>query len=96
MYIIHERLQTIRYERGLSQAYLAKKLGISATTVNAWETATSKPHVEFVIKLAKFFNVTTDYLLGMDDAPYLLDISELTATQREELLASFSVIKAKK
>ncbi|GKT03423.1 helix-turn-helix domain-containing protein [Furfurilactobacillus entadae] len=59
-----ERLKELRTERRLTQEELASKINVSSKTVGAWERGTRKPPVESVSDLGRFFNVSTDYLLG--------------------------------
>lgn len=62
-----ERLKLIRGKYGYTQAELARKLMISRASVNAWEMGLSAPSTPFLVEIAKIFNVTTDYLLGLDE-----------------------------
>lgn len=62
-----ERLKELRLEKELSQIQLAKHLNISQRSVSNWETGVRQPDFETLEKLAKFFAVTTDYLLGISD-----------------------------
>lgn len=50
----------------MSQSELGKFIGVSQTTVTAWENGRAEPSSSYVAKLATFFNVSTDYLLGRD------------------------------
>ncbi len=59
-----ERLKELRKEKNLSQTQLAKATGLSHTAIVYYETAKRIPNANAIIILAKFFNVTTDYLLG--------------------------------
>lgn len=61
------RLRELRIERGLSQEQLEKLTGISQTAITYWETGRRVPNAKAVLILAKFFDVTTDYLLGAAD-----------------------------
>ena len=62
-----ERLRKLREEKGLSQTTAARLLGIDRTTYVKYETGSSiRRNLQ---KLADFFEVSTDYLLGRDDAP---------------------------
>ena len=65
MEILAERLLELRTERKISQADLAKELGVSRGVVCYWETNQSKPTAPNLLKLAKFFNVSADYLIGL-------------------------------
>lgn len=64
MKIFAERLIEQRKEKGLSQASLAKQIGVSFAIVCYWETDKSEPTAPNLVKLADFFNVSVDYLLG--------------------------------
>ena len=59
-----ERLLELRSERGISQAKLAKELGVSFSVVCYWETDRSEPTAVNIVKVADYFNVSADYLLG--------------------------------
>ena len=61
-----ERIKTLRERKGLTQSSLAKKLGVTRSSVNAWEMGLSTPSTQYLIELSKFFNVSTDYLLGLE------------------------------
>lgn len=62
-----ERLKELRLEKGLSQRELAKLSNLSHNAISQWENETRIPNAEAVVALAKFFSVTTDYLLGVTD-----------------------------
>ena len=62
-----KRLIELRTAAGLSQRKLAKEIGVSYAAVQYWERNRSNPDAESIIRLAKFFHVTTDYLLGLTD-----------------------------
>ena len=62
-----ERLKELRTEKNLTQMQLSKETGLSAGAIGFWETAKRIPNAMAIIALAKFFGVTTDYLLGVTD-----------------------------
>lgn len=64
--MIADRIKFLREESGYTQAELARRLGITRSSVNAWELGISVPSTQYIIDLAKIFSVSTDYLLGMD------------------------------
>jgi len=59
-----ERLLELRKEQKISQAKLAKEIDVSFSVVCYWETDRSEPTAPNLIKLADYFNVSVDYLLG--------------------------------
>lgn len=64
---IHEQRQAL----GWSQVELARRLSVAKQTVSNWENDNIQPSIEMLIRLAKLFGVTTDYLLGLDSTPRL-------------------------
>ena len=62
-----ERLKELRLEKGLSIMALGKVIEVSDATICRWENSTNDIKGKELIRLAKFFNVTTDYLLGLED-----------------------------
>ncbi len=70
----------------ISQNTLANDLGITRASVNAWEMGISAPNAQSLVLLSKYFNVSVDYLLGLDNNEYL-DISQLNATEKELVCA---------
>lgn len=67
MKIFSERLCKLRKERGLSQSTVARAIGVSMGIICYWETNKSEPTATNVVKLARYFGVTSDYLLGLSD-----------------------------
>ncbi|MCT6891076.1 MAG: helix-turn-helix domain-containing protein [Lactobacillus sp.] len=59
-----QRIASLRKEKNLSQNATAKKLNISTSTLSMYETGNREPNNEILSKIADFFGVTTDYLLG--------------------------------
>lgn len=66
-------LKTLRLKSSLSQADLAKLLGVSRSAVSSYENGTRSPNNETLVKLATIFNVSTDFILGH---PHLSDSSD--------------------
>lgn len=67
MKIFADRLLELRKEKNISQATLAKGLGVSLSVICYWETNRSEPTAPNIVKIAEFFNVSSDYLLGLED-----------------------------
>lgn len=62
-----ERLKELRLEKNLSQRDLAKELGFSQPAIARWEANIQTPNIDVAIIVAKYFKVTTDFLLGLED-----------------------------
>ncbi len=77
------RVKELREKAGLSMDQLAQLLGVTKSRINMWENNGTVPRMNVLIELSKFFNVTTDYLLGNDEARNLsLENSRLNSLQR--------------
>lgn len=62
-----ERLKELRERDGLTQKQLAAETDFSQGMIARWEHGVHEPTASAIIKLAHFFDVTTDYLLGVVD-----------------------------
>ena len=69
--MLGERICILRANLGWTQVELANRLGVAKQTVSNWENGNIQPSIEMLIRLANLFNVTTDYLLGLDNIPRL-------------------------
>jgi transcriptional regulator with XRE-family HTH domain len=62
-----ERLSDLLNEYNLSKRAFAKKMGVSAMSVSDWTTGKIQPTAENIYLVAEYFNVSADYLLGLQD-----------------------------
>ncbi len=62
-----QTIKALRKEQGLSQRRLGELIGFSNQTVSFWESGRMEPNADTLVKLAKYFNVSIDYLLGLED-----------------------------
>ena len=65
--IFAEKLKELRNEKGLSLKQLAKKIGVSDVAIGRWERKLQTPNIEMMDIIAKYFNVTPNYLLGYEN-----------------------------
>ena len=77
--LYHNRLRDLREDRDLRQTDVAAATGIDQRTLSNYETGKTVPDAIAVIALAKFFNVSCDYLLGVTET----DINAPTVVIRE-------------
>lgn len=68
----YNRLKDVREDRDLTQEDIAILLGTTRQQVSKWETGVQLMGVDKYIKLAKYYNISTDYLLGLIDTPRTL------------------------
>lgn len=63
------RLKWLRQRKNISLAALAKEIGITPQSLSLYENAERVPNIEVLYKLARYFNVSSDYLIGLSDCP---------------------------
>ena len=66
--MVADRIKNLREQANFTQAALANKLGVTRSSVNAWEMGVSLPSTHYLKELASIFNVSADYLLGLDSS----------------------------
>ncbi len=74
--MIADKIKELREANSMTQNEVAKRLGITRSSVNAWEMGLSIPSTMYIVELARLFSVSADYLLGLDSKT-VLDISGL-------------------
>ena len=67
--MLHKRLKQLRNNTDYKQEEIANKIGVMRQTYAGYEKGRRKPDLYTLVKLANFYNVTTDYLLGRTDYP---------------------------
>ena len=85
------KLKELRIAHGLTQTQLAKELGVSKQCISNWENDNILPSIDMLVHISKYFCISCDYLLELDDK-ITLDITDLTIEQRalmQQLLKQF-------
>lgn len=76
-----KKLKKLRTNKNLSQKDLSKILNVSNTIISSYEASLRMPSYDVLVKIARYFNVTTDYLLGIKNDD-ILNIGNLTSKQK--------------
>ena len=87
-------LKILRLQNKLTQAELAKKLGLTKSVISAYENGLRLPSYDVLIHIAKIFNVSTDYLLGLEHKREV-DLSGLTPSEIDALMNLIQAMKRK-
>lgn len=99
------RIKALRAEKNIKQDVLAKLLGLEIAGISKLETGRVPLKDEYIVKLAEYFNVSTDYLLGKSDIrniedefkfAYHKEIEGLTEDEIKEALEFYKMVKNRK
>ena len=85
-------LKTLRLRKDMTQAQLANKLGLTKSVISAYETGLRLPSYDILIHIARIYNVSTDYLLGIEKKQEI----DLSGLSQEETNALLNLINAMK
>lgn len=95
IFILSERIKELRLKSGISQAELARKLQVTRSSVNAWEMGLNIPTTQYIVELSKLFNVSSDYILGLDNS-LKLDVSYLNNEELSIIYDLLTYFKSRK
>ena len=94
--MLGERLALLRRRDHVSQKELGKEINVSHYTISSYEKGRSEPNDEIKVRIARYFNVSLDYLAGLIDEPlsYLRDAGVVAlpryfTQEQKELLCAF-------
>lgn len=99
------RIKQLREEKGLKQEELAKVLSVAPSTIGMYERDEREPNDSITLKIAEYFGVSTDYLLGKTDIKniedefktiYSKEIEGLTEEEIKEALEFYKIVKNNK
>ena len=77
-------IKKLRKSFNISQVQLAKELGVTKQCVSNWENDNILPSLDMLLKIAKYFNVTTDYLLGVSN-DNIVDVTGLNEIEKSHI-----------
>ena len=89
---------SLRYQRelnGYTQLSLSKATGLKQPMISWWEAGKGLPNIDFCVQLAKFYGITLEELLGIDDSPATVSIKSpapALSEDEKELLKIFSAL----
>jgi transcriptional regulator with XRE-family HTH domain len=86
------RLKSLRTKKGLTQLQVGNRIGVSKGVISSYELSNRTPPYDILIKLASLYNVSTDYLLGLENKR-TVDISGLTDNQINTIMTLIDTFK---
>lgn len=81
--MITDRIRFLRQKNNWSQTELADRLGLSRSSVNAWELGISTPSTTTIIQLTGLFHVSADYLLEINNSPDIINLEQLDESEKD-------------
>ena len=92
--MVADRIKALREQKGITQTELSKLLGITRSSVNAWELGISVPSTQYIVELAHIFKVSTDHLLCVDNTA-TVSVAGLTEKDIQLIHAMIAHLKEK-
>lgn len=89
-------------ERNIKQQEFAKAIGVRKQAISEWKNGTTKSYMKYIDKIADYFNVSTDYLLGnkthseVPDPLFLEELNGLTESELEDVKEYIKFLKSKR
>lgn len=90
-----DRLKTLRLKSNMTQSQLAARLSLTDSVISAYETGIRLPSYDTLIRIARIYKVSTDYLLGVENKREI-DVSGLSAEETEAIYNLINAIKKSK
>ena len=84
-----DRIRRLREKNGMTQADLARKVGLTRSSINGWEMGLAVPSTANVVELSKIFHVTADYFLGLEESEAVI----LTGLSEKEKEVVYSIVE---
>ncbi|MCL2508995.1 MAG: helix-turn-helix domain-containing protein [Oscillospiraceae bacterium] len=84
--MVCEKIKNLRELNQMTQSDLARKLGVTRSSVNAWEMGINTPSTQYLVELAQLFRVSTDYLLGVERS-VTVRVDHLAEDEKEIIFA---------
>lgn len=91
-YNLSQQIVNMRFKTGMSQAELARRLGVTRSSVNAWELGFATPQLKHVIEMAGIFSTTVDNMLNISNE-VLVNITELNDEERQLVYTLIDCLK---
>lgn len=82
MVSLGDKLKMLRKKNNLTQQQVAERLNVSKAVVSSYELSNRSPSFQTLVKIANIYNVTTDFLLGINKRK-MIDITNLTSEQAD-------------
>lgn len=90
---LSNKLRALRKKNNYTQEYLSKQLGVTKSVISAYEKGIRMPSYDILVHIAEIFNVSTDYLLGLEKKN-IIDLSGLTEKEIDAIKTLVEAMKS--
>ncbi len=94
IYNLCQRISELRTQFGITQTELAKRLGVTRSSVNAWELGFATPQLKHIVEMSKIFGTTVDAILNTS-SQVIIDISDLSEKEQQAVYSIVDCLKAR-
>ncbi len=93
IYNLCQRISELRTQFGITQSELARRLGVTRSSVNAWELGFATPQLKHIVEMSKIFGTTVDAILNTS-SQVIIDISDLSEKEQQAVYSIIDCLKA--
>ena len=94
-YNLCQRIAQLRNRLGITQSDLAKRLGVTRSSVNAWELGFATPQLKHIYEMSRIFGTTVDGILASDEQ-VIVDITDLSPKAQQAILNIVQLLREEK
>lgn len=91
---VGKKIKELRIAKNITQSELAERVGVTVSAISSYEVSDRQPSYDVLIKTANLFNVTTDFLLGIENKNNVIDVTGLNLLQRNLIAQMISDYRA--
>lgn len=88
--VLAKRLIELRHSKNITQINMAVLIGLTQEHISSLERGKAKPSIDTLIKIAKFYHCSLDYLLGLSDTKDPVVSKEILSSKEKDLLANYN------
>lgn len=93
-YNLCQRISELRNRFGITQSELARRLGVTRSSVNAWELGFATPQLKHIVEMSKIFGTTVDEILNVSPK-VIIDVSDLSEKEQQAVFTIVDCLKAR-
>ncbi len=92
MLLLPDRIRRLREQNGMTQSDLARKVGLTRSSINGWEMGLAVPSTVNIVELVRIFHTTADFLLGLTDQEAIA-LAGLTESEKKVIYSMVECLR---